>query len=68
MATAFPKNFRGSDLNAQKIKNKIEKASEGQLEIEHFGAGEIVPAFEIFDALEMEQLIVEFQLHILLDI
>ena len=51
MATAFPKNFPGSDLNAQKIKNKIEKASEGQLEIEHFGAGEIVPAFEIFDAI-----------------
>ena len=24
MATAFPKNFPGSDLNAQKIKNKIE--------------------------------------------
>ena len=51
MATAFPKNFPGSDLNAQKIKNKIEAASDGQLVIEHFGAGEIVPAFEIFDAV-----------------
>ena len=51
MATAFPKNFPGSDLNAQKIKNKIELASDGQLLIEHYGAGEIVPAFEIFDAI-----------------
>ena len=51
MATAFPKNFPGSDLNAQKIKNKIEASSDGQLIIEHYGAGEIVPAFEIFDAI-----------------
>ena len=28
MATAFPKNFPGPKSNAQKIKNKIEKASE----------------------------------------
>ena len=47
MATAFPKNFPGSDLNAQKVKNNIEIASNGQLTIEHYGAGEIVPAFEI---------------------
>ena len=51
MATAFPKNFPGSDLNAQKVKNKIEVASDGQLTVEHYGAGEIVPAFEIFDAV-----------------
>ena len=51
MATAFPKNFPGSDLNAQKVKNNIEIASNGQLTIEHYGAGEIVPAFEIFDAV-----------------
>ena len=51
MATAFPKNFPGSDLNAQKIKKKIEASSDGQLTIEHYGAGEIVPAFEIFDAI-----------------
>jgi len=51
MATSFPKNFPGSDLNAQKLKNYIEKASEGKILIEHFGAGEIVPAFEVFDAV-----------------
>ena len=51
MSTAFPKNFPGSDLNAQKLKNYIEKASDGQLLIEHFGAGEIIPAYEIFDAV-----------------
>ena len=51
MATAFPKNFPGSDLNAQKIKKKIEVASNGNFEIEHYGAGELVPAFEIFDAI-----------------
>ena len=51
MSTAFPKNFPGSDLNAQKLKNYIEDASDGQLVIEHFGAGEIIPAYEIFDAV-----------------
>lgn len=51
MATSFPKNFPGSDLNAQKVKNNIEIASEGRLVIEHFGAGELVPAFEVFDAV-----------------
>ena len=51
MATSFPKNFPGSDLNAQKLKINIENASEGNIIIEHFGAGEIVPAFEVFDAV-----------------
>ena len=51
MGTSFPKNFPGSDLNAQKVKNSIEKATEGKLLIEHFGAGELVPAFEVFDAV-----------------
>ena len=51
MATSFPKNFPGSDLNAQKLKNNIELASDGRRKIEHYGAGEIVPAFEIFDAV-----------------
>ncbi len=51
MSTSFPKNFPGSDLNAQKVKNNIEKASDGKLIIDHFGAGEIIPAFEVFDAV-----------------
>ena len=48
--TAFPKIFPGSDLNAQKLKI-YGNASDGQLVIEHFGAGEIIPAYEIFDAV-----------------
>ena len=51
MVTSFPKNFPGSDLNAQKIKKSIEEASDGRFLIEHFGAGEIVPAFEVFDSV-----------------
>ncbi len=51
MSTSFPKNFPGSDLNAQKLKKFIENASDGQIIIQHFGAGEIVPAFEVFDAV-----------------
>ena len=51
MSTSFPKNFPGSDLNAQKLKRNIEKASDGQIMIDHFGAGEIVPAYEVFDAV-----------------
>ena len=51
MSTSFPKNFPGSDQNAQKLKKNIEIASDGQFTIQHFGAGEIVPAFEVFDAV-----------------
>ena len=60
MSTAFPKNFPGSDLNAQKLKNYIENASDGQLVIEHFGAGEIIPAYEIFDAVRNGTMIVVY--------
>ena len=38
-------------MNAQKVKKNIETASEGKILIDHFGAGEIVPAFEVFDAV-----------------
>ena len=50
MATSFPKNYPGADLFAQKFAKDIEIISDGQLKIEHFGANEIVPAFEVFDA------------------
>ncbi len=51
MATSFPKNFPGADLFAQKMAKDVEIISEGQLKIEHFGANELVPAFEVFDAV-----------------
>ena len=51
MATSFPKNYPGADLFAQKFAKEIAIMSDGQLKIEHFGANEIVPAFEVFDAV-----------------
>ena len=51
MATSFSKNYPGADLFAQKLARDIEIISDGQLKIEHFGANEIVPAFEVFDAV-----------------
>ena len=65
MATAFPKNFPGSDLNAQKIKNKIEKASEGQLKLNILVLERLYQHLKYLMQLEMEQLIVEFQLRII---
>ena len=46
----FPKNYPGADLFAQKLAKDIEIIW-WQLKIEHFGANEMVPAFEVFDAV-----------------
>ena len=51
MITCWPKNFPGLGTTANAIGDEITKMSNGRLEVKVYGAGEIVPAFELFDAV-----------------
>ena len=54
MVTTWPKNFPGLGTGAQRIADSITAMSEGQLTVKLFAAGELVPAFESFDAVRQE--------------
>ena len=51
MVTTWPKNFPGLGTGANNIAKYVDQLSNGRLKIEVFGAGEIVPALEVFDAV-----------------
>ncbi|MGF1561875.1 MAG: TRAP transporter substrate-binding protein [Geminicoccaceae bacterium] len=51
MVTTWPKNFPGLGTGAELLGQYITEASGGRLEVQVFGAGEIVPAFESIDAV-----------------
>lgn len=51
MVTTWPKNFPGLGTGAQRLADAITEASEGRLTVKLFAAGELVPAFESFDAV-----------------
>ncbi len=51
MVTTWPKNFPGLGTAANSLAEKITKMSGGRLEIKVYGAGELVPAFGVFDAV-----------------
>ncbi len=51
MATSWPRNLPGPGVSAQRLADRIGAASGGRLVIDVFAAGEIVPAFEVFDAV-----------------
>jgi len=51
MLTTWPKNFPGLGTGAQRIADAITEMSGGRLEVKLFAAGELVPAFEVFDAV-----------------
>ena len=51
MVTTWPKNFPGLGTGAENLANLINKLSSGRIKITVYGAGELVPAFEIFDAV-----------------
>ena len=51
MVTTWPKNFPGLGTGAQRIADNITNMSDGRLTIKLFAAGELVPAFECFDAV-----------------
>lgn len=51
MYTTWPRNFPGLGSGAARLAETIETMSEGRLRIEVYGAGERVPAMEVFDAV-----------------
>ena len=51
MVTCWPRDFPGGGTHSQKLAKRITEASDGRLEIKNFAANELVPAFEVFDAV-----------------
>ena len=51
MVTTWPKNFPGLGTGAEYLAELIGTLSAGRIRVKVYGAGELVPAFEIFDAV-----------------
>lgn len=51
MVTSWPKNFPGLGTGAQRLADRIGQLTEGRITVKVFAAGELVPAFESFDAV-----------------
>ena len=51
MVTTWPPNFPGLGTGVLKLVDYIEAASGGRLKIRVYAAGELVPAFEVFDTV-----------------
>ncbi|ATJ81120.1 TRAP transporter substrate-binding protein [Halomonas beimenensis] len=51
MVTSWPKNFPGVGQGPERLSELVEEMSDGRLTIEVFGAGQLVPGFEVFDAV-----------------
>ncbi|WP_456376724.1 TRAP transporter substrate-binding protein [Thiolapillus sp.] len=51
MVTTWPKNFPGLGTGANNLARLITEMSGGRLEVKVYGAKELVPAFEVFDAV-----------------
>jgi len=51
MVTTWPKNFPGLGTGANNVAKLITKMSGGRITVKVYGAKELVPAFEVFDAV-----------------
>ena len=51
MVTTWPKNFPGLGTTPERFAEWVNEASDGRLHIEVYGAGEIVPAMQVFAAV-----------------
>ena len=51
MVTSWPKRLPGPGMSAERIAERIRTLSGGKLEIAVYAAGELVPAFEVLDAV-----------------
>ncbi|MCP5161260.1 MAG: TRAP transporter substrate-binding protein [Hahellaceae bacterium] len=51
LVTSWPKNFPGLGEAPEKFANEVKRMSNGRLQIKVYGAGELVPALEVFDAV-----------------
>ncbi|MDH5572815.1 MAG: TRAP transporter substrate-binding protein [Gammaproteobacteria bacterium] len=51
MVTTWPKNFPGLGTGANNLAKLITEMSGGRISVKVYGANELVPAFEVFDAV-----------------
>ena len=51
MVTTWPKNFPGLGTGAEFLARLIQEMSDGRIRVRVYGAKELVPAFEVFDAV-----------------
>ncbi|MCW9029549.1 MAG: ABC transporter substrate-binding protein, partial [Kangiella sp.] len=51
MVTTWPKNFAGLGEGAEYLAELIGKLSGGRMEVKVYGAGELVPALQVFEAV-----------------
>ena len=51
MVTSWPPNFPGHGASANRLARRLGELSGGRLEVDVFAAGELVPAYEVLDAV-----------------
>ncbi|MGY6549980.1 MAG: TRAP transporter substrate-binding protein [Roseinatronobacter sp.] len=51
MVTTWPTGLPGLGVGAQRLADRITEATDGELTVQVFGAGEMVPALQAFDAV-----------------
>jgi len=51
MVTSWPRDLPGPGMTATRLARRIETMSGGRIEVQLYAAGEIVPAFEVLDAV-----------------
>src|ERR1700750_226355 len=51
MVTSWPKRLPGPGMSAERIADRIKALSGGRLQVTVHAAGELVPAFEVLDAV-----------------
>jgi TRAP-type mannitol/chloroaromatic compound transport system substrate-binding protein len=51
LVTSWPKNFPGLGTGPEKFSKLVDEMSNGRLKIKVYGAGQLVPALEVFDAV-----------------
>ncbi len=51
LVTSWPKNFPGLGTGPEKFAKLVDEMSDGRLKIKVYGAGQLVPALEVFDAV-----------------
>lgn len=51
MVTSWPANAPGPGTTAARLAKRITEGSGGRMTVDVYGAGELVPAFEVFDAV-----------------
>jgi TRAP-type mannitol/chloroaromatic compound transport system substrate-binding protein len=53
MATSWPKDTPGVGVNAQRLADRVTALSGGRLKVQLYAANELVPPFEVFDAVSL---------------